>query len=184
VTPTGKGPDTPEWGGLAPDTAPIPGHGAAEQFDQADADVAPTPDLERPSSHAEAAYQKACEAHAVLLRLRDLAEREQLPARFRPLTFNGAGEPPVLEIQDRFGDLSPSFAIVNPLEVKIYVGISGEKAAAGQGAFLVPAKRAIVLPVGVYNLMIGADKADLGAAQGTVFLLRFATLQPFFVGAL
>lgn len=80
-----------------------------------------------------------------------------------------------------------SFGIINPAAapfavVPVYLGIGGGRATAAGQAIPVPASSALVLPVAVEDVEIGADPAGLGAADALIFVLRFKTVQPFFCG--
>lgn len=125
---------------------------------------------------------------AALCRIEQLLREQHAPApepaHLRTLTFSGEGEHPLLTHRDEHGPMALSIGIVNPTAVRIYLGLSGEKAQPGNHAFVVPKEAAMVIPVAVGKLEIGADPTDLGANSATIFRLRFETVQPFFLGAL
>jgi hypothetical protein len=124
-----------------------------------------------------------------LQRIEQLLERQvcaeeeaNLPPQFRALYFDGSKG--LTRQLDNHGPIARSIGIINPVAAKVYVGLSGERGTAGQGAPSVPRESAMVFPVGASNIEIGVDAEELGANQATIYLIRFRAVQPFFLGAL
>ena len=80
----------------------------------------------RPTS-ADTALAHLDQVEQLLCELREAEHLRNTPAQFLAITFNGAGEPPVLLRRDEHGPPARSIAIVNPNPVRIYLGLSGAK---------------------------------------------------------
>ena len=76
------------------------------------------------------------------------------------------------------GVLNP---IYNPAGVNIYWSTTGS-AKPGQYAFSCPAGCLMVLPVSAQVIEVGADPAVLLTNQAVVFVFRYYTVQPAFLG--
>ncbi|HET7120310.1 MAG TPA: hypothetical protein VFI17_03540 [Solirubrobacterales bacterium] len=108
--------------------------------------------------------------------------RGNAPAQLHAITFEGAAKKYIRRSEHPPAALS--IGIVNPVELSIYVGLSGERAAPNSRAFVVPPKSAMVVPVAVDKFELGVDPTVLGEESATIFLLRFDTVQPFFLGSM
>jgi hypothetical protein len=161
---------TRAWGGLTPDDTP----GASTDAAELEAMAPPLSEPEIPEG--DASDQDL--AQAVQRELRRIVCGT--PAQLHPITFVGANKQYVH--RSSHPPRALSVGIVNPEELTIYVGLSGERAAPNSHAFLVPPKAAMVVPVEVDKFDIGVDPEALKEGSATIFLLRFQTVQPFFVG--
>jgi hypothetical protein len=118
----------------------------------------------------------------LLCDMHDAQRRANRPAQLHPITFEGAAKKYIR--RSEHPPAARSIGIVNPVELSIYVGLSGERAAPNSRAFVVPPKSAMVVPVAVDKFDVGVDPAVLGEESATIFLLRFETVQPFFLGSM
>lgn len=171
---------TRPWGGLVPDDSSGP---ADAREEAARAQAAPTgtePAAAAPMTAADEALSHARGAEAMLAELLHLERRRDRPAQIYPLTFNG-GEG-IYVVTSRHPPRALSLGVVNPFEGIVYVGLDGGRAAPNSSAFMVPAKSAIVIPVAADKVDLGMDPAVLKAETATIHLLRFASVQPFFLG--
>lgn len=106
---------------------------------------------------------------------------QRIPAEFRPLVFT-KGEPRQM---DDVGAGCLSYAIYNPTAFKVFAAFAGGSATPNGGAFEVPAKKLVVVPMAVApNIELGVDPAEVKEASALIWRARFHTVQPFFVGAL
>ena len=112
----------------------------------------------------------------------DVAELQRIVAHqetpsIRPIHF----KPTTLHHRDERGPDAAAIGVYNPVAARVYLGLFG--AAAGPGAFPVPAKSALILPVTVPGFLeVAIDEGELGQAEATIYLMRFRTPQPFFLG--
>lgn len=74
-----------------------------------------------------------------------------------------------------------SIGLLNPNSIEVYLGIGGNSASARGRSPSAPPKSLLVLPIDVRDLEVGANVADL-TSDAVVFLLRFPTVQPAFLG--
>lgn len=110
--------------------------------------------------------------------LAELERDRNKPASLRALTFNGA-EGLFTQLDDA-GPAAVSYGIYNPVAARLYVGLAGGPARLG--AFPVPRETALILPVSVNgHIEIGIDEGELGANTATIWVMRFATVQSFFM---
>jgi len=95
----------------------------------------------------------------------------------RPLQFT----PLQLEYRDEDGPSAASIGIYNPIAARIYLGLFGQQA--GPNSFPVPAESVLILPIHVPGFLgVAIDQEELGESEGVVYLLRFKTPQPFYLG--
>jgi hypothetical protein len=107
--------------------------------------------------------------------------RGELPW-FRPVHFNGTEG--VVEKRDDRGPSALSYGIYNPVAARVYLGLFGAAPSAAGGALPVPAQSVLILPLHVpAQLPIGIDATELGANTATIYVMRFTTVQPFFLGS-
>jgi hypothetical protein len=114
---------------------------------------------------------------------RELLERASVelePAQLKTVLLTAAA--PIAEDLHNTEKPSLSLGILNPNALAVAVGLSGGSATLAARAVIVPANSLLVLPVAVAQLEIGADPVALGAGTAVVFLLRFPTVQPAFLG--
>jgi hypothetical protein len=124
---------------------------------------------------------------------RELGELRELVDELRELVVTRFAEParrqaivltatqPV--VSDDVGSLSRSVGLINPTDITVYLGIA-TPAQPNRHAISVGARSAMVLPLAADDLQVGAAAADLAAGDALVQLLRFKTVQPFYMGAL
>jgi hypothetical protein len=161
---------TRAWGGLTPDDSPGSSTDAAELEATSPALSEPEiPEVDAPDQDLAAEVQR--ELRRIVC---------GTPAQLHPITFVGAAQQYVH--RSSHPPRALSVGIVNPAELTIYVGLSGERAAPNSHAFNVPPKSAMVIPVEVDKFDIGVDPAALKEESATIFLLRFQAVQPFFLG--
>lgn len=84
---------------------------------------------------------------------------------------------------DMSGTRAVSIGVLNPNAITVYWGIGGATPKPGQRAIAQPAKSLLVLPLSADDLDFGAAPADLAVADAPLFVMRFATAQPCFLGA-
>jgi hypothetical protein len=102
--------------------------------------------------------------------MRGLAE----PPRFS--THALTAQTPI--VRDEVTDAALSIGILNPNPIPVWVGVAGGSATAAARAPSLPPSSALVLPIAVADLELGADPADLAAGDAVIFLFRFPTVQP------
>jgi hypothetical protein len=127
-------------------------------------------------------------------RLEDLRELHDLlaagaaePASLSTVTLSVSA--PVKELLAQTQAETLSIGVLNPTSVNVFLGLGGGSATAAAEAVSVPPVSLLVLPVPVAQVEIGVDAAALQAAGGgdatttaTVFVLRFPSVQPAFLG--
>lgn len=88
--------------------------------------------------------------------------------------------------RDDVGDAlaARSIGVINPSPQEVRIGVGGISTSDSGRAIPVPAAGAMVMPVAAQDLEIGATAADLAAGPIVVYLLRFKTVQPFFMGTI
>ena len=79
-------------------------------------------------------------------------------------------------------DYSPSFGVLNPNDVPVLLGIGGNTPRTGARVPSVPPEGLLVLPLAVGELDLGIDAASLGASTAVVYVFRYHTVQPAFLG--
>lgn len=162
---------TRAWGGLVPHDSVGP-HDDVEQVAAAEGVPTGTPRPDPPSTELEAAIHNLIAAD----------ELRGHPAQMHPVFFNGAGKEYTRRSSHPPKALSVGF--VNPLAIKLYVGLDGGRAQPNSNAFVIPPTSAMVVPVAVDAFDMGVDPAELLESSGTIFLLRFAVVQPFYAAKL
>lgn len=127
---------------------------------------------------AQEAAERSCELvedlHEFLSHLREPAELEMLALD---------ATTPIKRSEWAAGS-TRSFGVINPNAVTLYLGIGGARAAPNSRALSIGPSSAIILPVYVEDVNVGADPVALGVNTAVLFVLRFKTVQPFFLGAL
>jgi hypothetical protein len=131
------------------------------------------------------AEEHAAHTRETVGRLHELVERQDRPGRLQVLELTQVT--PVRT--DDVAEISRSFAVLNlggPLNVPgvdVLVGSQGMRARVDAQPFVVPARRALVLPIEADIIEVGVDPATIGAGDRiVVFLIRFSSLQPFYFG--
>lgn len=131
------------------------------------------------------AQEHAAHTRETVGRLHELVERQDRPGRLQVLELTQLT--PVRA--DDVAEISRSFAVLNlggPLNVPgvdVLVGSQGMRARADAQPFVVPARRALVMPVEADIIEVGVDPATIGAGDRiVVFLIRFSSVQPFYFG--
>lgn len=121
-------------------------------------------------------------AHGLLAHQR----RQLQPAAIETITLT-AGRPVWRsDVGERLEALS--IGLLNPTVIPVYLGIAGNTPTIAGRSPSAPPRGLLVLPVDVRDVEVGADLSDpntaaaLGAGDATVFLLRFQTVQPAFLG--
>ncbi|HWW67313.1 MAG TPA: hypothetical protein VNY83_04965, partial [Solirubrobacterales bacterium] len=116
--------------------------------------------------------------------LRELLERiaRQEQPWLRPVHFSGPEG--IFRRRDDRGPSAVSYGIYNPVAAGVYLGLFGASPSRAGGGFPVPAESALIVPLDVpAQLEIGIDEAELGAGNtATIYVMRFQTVQPFFLG--
>lgn len=116
-------------------------------------------------------------------RLLEIARLGQTTPELRTITINPGNVGSYTTVdQSRFE--AKSIGILNPTGIAIFVGIGGISATPTSRAPSVPPASLMVLPVLTRNLELGADPAILLASTAVVYVLRYVTVQPAFVGAM
>lgn len=85
-------------------------------------------------------------------------------------------------VRDEVREAAKSIGILNPNPLPVFIGVAGGSATAAARAPSAPPSSVLVLPIDVMDLEIGADPALLAAGDAVVFLFRFSTVQPLFLG--
>jgi hypothetical protein len=89
------------------------------------------------------------------------------------------------QLDDKGGN-ALAYAVYNPNNFRVYLGLAGANAAAD--GFVVPKQKLLVVPATINgSVELLADEKEIGEAvgeKGTVWRWRFPTPQPFYVGAL
>jgi hypothetical protein len=104
---------------------------------------------------------------------------EGYPTWIEPVHFDG-GAVKKLKVRQQRGPSCVSYGVYNPVAAKVYLGLFG--ATPSPGAFPVPPESALILPVQIPTYLdLGIDEAELGANTATIYVMRFETVQPFFL---
>jgi hypothetical protein len=112
--------------------------------------------------------------------LRVLKRQLQTPAQLREVSLSQTTP----KARDEAGDTALSIGIYNPSPVTIYSTINGGAAEAGRDSLSFPPNSLVVLPLAVQDLELGADPTALAAGSITVYVLRYDSVQPAFLGAI
>lgn len=169
------------WGGLVPDDTTGP-NDAREEMARAHAAPTGSEPPPAPKSTGDQTLDVARSAHSRLDKLLELEQLRDRPAQIHPIGFNGATQTYV--VRSSHPPFAKSLGVVNPYEMIIYLGLDGGRAAPNSHAFMVPPKSAMVIPVAVDKFDLGVDPEVLKEEAATIHLLRFVTVQPFFLGAM
>ena len=98
----------------------------------------------------------------------------------RPIHFDGAAAAKKLRRRENQGPSAVSYGVYNPVAAKVYLGLFGADPV--PGAFPVPPESALIIPAHVPDYLdIGIDEVELGANTATIYVMRFETIQPFFL---
>jgi len=118
---------------------------------------------------------------ASMRELKDVAMRNFFAGEIERFRFDGkAGTTRWL---DDHGSNALSYAIYNPNDFRVFVGLAGTGATAD--ALIVPKQKLVVAPLQINGRVeVAADAEQLKEGSGTILRVRFPTPQPFFVGAL
>jgi hypothetical protein len=171
------------WAGLVPDDTTGPSDARDEMARAHGAPTGTEPPSPAPMTIADEALDCARRAHGKLDQLLALERLRNHPAQIHPITFNPANNKQYI-VRSSHPPVGGSVGIVNPFELIVYLGLDGGRAAPNSHAFMVPPKSAMVIPVAVDKFDIGVDPAVLLEESVTIHLLRFQTVQPFFLGAM
>lgn len=110
--------------------------------------------------------------------LEDIAQ----PAQMETVVLNpGNNGSYVYESRERFESPVMSIGLLNPNGITIYFSTVGS-AAAGMRSPSAPPNSLIVLPISAQMIEVGANPTDLAANTAIVFLFRYFTVQPAFLG--
>jgi hypothetical protein len=125
------------------------------------------------------------EAPGLLREVRELAEDLKAlgrsatsPAKMEALRLTAANPTRTSDTSSA----SSSIALLNPTAITVFIGIGGARAAAGQDSPSCPPRSMIVLPVAALDVEVGVAAADVAAADAVVYLFRFDSVQPAFLG--
>lgn len=143
--------------------------------------MTPTTDLDNIAELVTRAHEGSYLAATAVERLAGIEDLRNEPARIYTHELSATTPTILNESGNKLGEWR-SVGLINPTAVVVFLGIGGARATAAGRAIPVPATSAIVLPLAVEDLEIGADPAGLGGGPVVVFALRFKTVQPFFVG--
>jgi hypothetical protein len=118
---------------------------------------------------------------AELEELKRNAARHFLSGEIERFRFNGkAGE---TRFTDDHGSNCLSYAVYNPNDFRVFVGLAGLGATAD--GLIVPKQKLVVAPLQINgHVELAADASELGEKAGTILRVRFPVPQAFFVGAL
>lgn len=119
-------------------------------------------------------------------RLMDRLSAMEEPAQFETVVLNEliGGTPSgtyTKELREKVQRPSLSIGILNPNSVTIFFSPIGSATAAAR-AYSVPPNCLLVLPMSVQWLEVGADPTVLLANAAVVFVWRYFTVQPAFLG--
>jgi hypothetical protein len=113
--------------------------------------------------------------------MRDFAMRNFAGGEIERIRFNG--KTGVTSFTDDRGSNSLAYAVYNPNNFRVFVGLGGAGATAD--ALIVPKQKLVVAPLQVDgHIELAADAVELAEGAGNILRVRFPTPQPFFVGAL
>jgi hypothetical protein len=126
------------------------------------------------------AQEHAYQTRLAVEQLAELFRRVDTPARLNTVVLTQTE--PIK--RDETATSSLSIGVYNPSPVKVFWGIAGGKASQDARAPSQPPSSLLVLPVAVEDLELGANAADLAAGDAVLYVLRFDTVQPAFLGVL
>jgi hypothetical protein len=84
-------------------------------------------------------------------------------------------------VSDDRGSASRSVGVLNPSPVTVYLGKGAGEAAPGRDSISIPPSSALVVPIAIMDLEIGADPAALAGGDVVVHLFRYTVVQPLFL---
>lgn len=130
-------------------------------------------------AHAASAQQLR-EAHD---RLMDRLAAMETPAQFDTVVLNSSDLPGVYtkELRERVQQPTLSLGVLNPNSINVYFSPTGTASPTAR-AFSVPPNAMLVLPISAQQVEVGCVPTDLGANTAVVFLWRYFTVQPAFLG--
>lgn len=115
-------------------------------------------------------------------RLVDLVERLSTPAQVETVVINDRNNGQyTVESRERYELPVLSIGLLNPTSINIYFSGVGT-ASATTRAFAAPPNALIILPISAQMIEIAANPTDLGVNTAVVFLFRYFTVQPAFIG--
>jgi hypothetical protein len=135
-----------------------------------------------PEHHQHATTQEHIEGlTAAIEEFKRVSARHFVAGEIERFRFDGkAGE---VRFLDDHGSNCLSYAVYNPNNFRVFVGLAGLGATAD--ALIVPKQKLVVAPLQVNgHIELAADEAELKEGSGTILRVRFPVPQPFFVGAL
>lgn len=113
--------------------------------------------------------------------LKDFAIRNFLAGEIERIRFNGKAG--LTSWLDDHGSNALSYAIYNPNEFRVFVGLAG--AGASASGLIVPKQKLVVAPLTINgHVEVAADAEELGEKEATVLRVRFPSPQPFAAYAL
>lgn len=131
--------------------------------------------------HSDQLEQRLEDLGAAIEELRGVAARNFLGGEIERFHFDGKAG--LLEALDDHGSNALAYAVYNPNNFRVFVGLAGTSAAAD--SFVVPKQKLVVAPVQVNgHIELAASAEDIAEGSGFIWRVRFPTPQPFFVGAL
>lgn len=128
-------------------------------------------------------HRHPLEAHVTdlgsrLSELRDLMARYSLAGEIERFAFSTTQ---LRQMDDR-GSNCLSYAVYNPNDFKVFIGLAG--ASADADGLVVPAQKLVVAPLQVNgHIELGVDAGEVGEG-GAVHRVRFPVPQPFSVSSL
>jgi hypothetical protein len=127
-----------------------------------------------------ATQEHAAGVRTAVEQLLELLRAQDTPATFETVELTAAAPTGRLEA----GVVARSIGVYNPSPSIVYMGYGGGRASAEARAWSVPPAGALVLPILGEDLEFGAEATALALGAVVFQVLRFATVQPFFFGAL
>lgn len=109
--------------------------------------------------------------------VKDAAARHFLPGEIERFAFDGKTGGAISVVDDR-GSNALSYAVYNPNDFRIFVGLAGGSAT--PDGLIVPKQKLVIAPLIVNgHISLAADAAQLAEGSGTILRVRFPTPQPF-----
>jgi hypothetical protein len=116
-----------------------------------------------------------------LAELKDAMARNFAAGEIERFSFNG--KTGMLQVTDDHGSNALSYAVYNPNNFRVFVGLAGTSASTD--GLIVPKQKLVVAPLQINGrVQLAADATELGEGSGTILRVRFPMPQPFFVGDL
>jgi len=134
------------------------------------------------SSDTQAVHDRLCGVEDRLEEVKDAMARAFAGGEVQRFTF--LGKEGITSLLDDKGSNALSYAVYNPNNFRVFVGLGGASADASSG-LIIPKQKLVVAPIQVNgHVALAADATELAEATGSIIRVRFPTPQAFFVGAL